>query len=225
MKSYDTKNTIKETKSIIGENTLVMSLQNGLDNLERIEKYVNRDKIIACTTTHGVVFSKPGFIKHTGVGKTVLGTITKGNEQNSKSIAKLLSEAGIKTTISEDIIKEIWIKAIVNSSINPLTSLFNCKNGYLLENPILENILEKICEESTCIAEAYGIDVTSSSMIKKTKEVVRDTYENHSSMLQSIMQGKKTEINSINRVLVGIGKKHKINTLYNEVLVYSIKSF
>jgi 2-dehydropantoate 2-reductase len=224
VKSYDTESAIKEVKSNIGDNTIVMSLQNGLDNLEKIGKYVSREKIIACTTTHGVVFSKPGIIKHTGIGKTVLGPLTGRNIQNAESIANMLSDVGIKTTVNDDIIKEIWIKAIVNSSINPLTALFNCKNGYLLKNPVLENILEKTCEESTSVANAYGIDVTPSSMIRKTKEVVKETYENHSSMLQSILQGKKTEIESINSKIVEVGRKHNIKTLMNEILIYSIES-
>jgi len=218
VKSYDTESAIKEVKSSIGDDTIVMSLQNGLDNIEKIEKHVSREKIIACITTHGVVFSEPGFIKHTGIGKTILGALTSGNTLNPGSIANMLSDAGIKTTVSDDIIKEIWIKAIVNSSINPLTALFNCKNGYLLENLILENTLEKICEESTSIASAYGVDVNHSDMIRKTKEVVKETYENHSSMLQSILQSKKTEIKSINSKIVEIGRKHNIKTLMNEIL-------
>lgn len=224
VKSYNTETAIKEIKSNIGDNTIVMSLQNGLDNIEKIEKHVSREKIIACTTTHGVVFSEPGFIKHTGIGRTILGALITKNTQNVKNIANMLSDAGIKTAVSNDILKEIWIKAIVNSSINPLTALFNCKNGYLLENPVLENILEKICEESTGIANAFGIDVKLSDMISKTKEVVKETYENHSSMLQSVLQGKKTEIDSINRKIVEVGKKHNIKALMNGILVYSIKS-
>jgi len=224
VKSYDTETAIKEIKSHIGDNTIVLPLQNGLDNIEKIKKHVSREKIIVCTTTHGVVFSEPGFIKHTGIGITILGALTNKNTQNVKNIANILSDVGIKTAVSNDIIKEIWIKAIVNSSINPLTALFNCKNGYLLENPILENILEKICEESTSIASASGIDVKPSDMIRKTKEVVKETYENHSSMLQSVLQGKKTEIDSINRKIVEVGKKHNIKALMNEILVYSIKS-
>jgi len=224
VKSYDTEGAIKEAKSIIGDNTIVVSLQNGLDNIEKIEKHVNRERLVACITTHGVVFSKPGLIKHTGVGKTVLGGLSIRNTQNAVGIAKMLNDVGIKTTVSNDVVKEIWIKAIVNSSINPLTALFNCKNGYVLENPILENILEKICGESTSIAITEGINVSYDDMIRNTKEVIRDTANNYSSMLQSIQQGKQTEIDSINGVLLEVGRKHGLESLMNELLVYSIKS-
>ena len=122
-----------------------------------------------------------------------------------------------------NIIEEIWIKGIINSSINPLTTFFQCKNGYLLTNLILENLIEKICEESTNIANAQGVNLSYSKMISKTKEVIRNTSENYSSMLQSYNKGKKTEIESINGKLIDIGKKQDIDTSLNEMLVYSVK--
>lgn len=224
VKSYDTETAMKSAAPIIGDNTFVMSLQNGLDNIEKIEKFVNRKKILICITTHGAIFSKPGFIEHTGIGKTVLGGLDDKGNKNVENIANVFNKSGIKTTISSNIIKNIWIKAIVNSSINPLTAIFNCKNGYILENPVLEKILDKICEESSNIALSYGIDVVHSDMIRKTKEVIKDTYENRSSMLQSVLNCKKTEIDSINGALVEIGKRQDNETAMNEILIYSVKT-
>jgi 2-dehydropantoate 2-reductase len=125
----------------------------------------------------------------------------------------------LMTHATNDIMKEIWTKAIINSGINPLTAFFRCKSGYLLENKLLEKVVERICEESTAIATAEKISVNSTDMIQKIKEVIRDTAQNHSSMLQSVQQGKKkTEIDSINRTLAIIAKKHYINALLNTIL-------
>lgn len=223
VKSYDTENAIKQTVGLIDENTFVLSLQNGLDNVEKIQKYVDRKRILACITTHGVVFCKPGVIEHTGVGKTVIGAIENKNISILDNIASMLSKSGIKTTTSNYILKDIWIKAIVNSCINPVTAIFRCKNGYLLENPVLEKIVEKICAESTNIANSHGIDVSYEGMIKKTKQVITETSKNRSSMLQSINLGKKTEIESINGTFVNIAKKHGTECLLNSVLVNVVK--
>ncbi|RLF35782.1 MAG: 2-dehydropantoate 2-reductase, partial [Thermoplasmata archaeon] len=110
------------------------------------------------------------------------------------------------------------------SSINPLTGLFQCKNGYLLENPVLESIVEKICMESTMVAVMEGIKLSTHEMFEKTMQVVRDTKENFSSMLQSIQKGKPTEIDSINGKIVELAKKHRISVPLNEILLYSISS-
>ncbi len=225
VKSYDTEAAIKEAKSIIGNKTVVLSLQNGLDNIEKICKTVDERNVVAGITTHGVFFSKPGVIKHTGIGETILGELNGKKTERIKQISDIFRSSGIETKISTDIFREIWIKAVVNSSINPLTTFFQCKNGYLLKNPILERIVEKICEESTRIANSAGIYISYDDTIKKTKEVIRVTSENYSSMLQSIKKDGRTEIESINGKLVGLGKKNNVETLLNEALIYSIKSF
>jgi len=221
VKSYDTEKAIKQTKSIIKKNTIVLSIQNGIDNIDKIIKNIYSENIIAGVTTHGCIFLQPGMIKHSGIGKTILGDI-KGRA--SKKIVEVFNKSGIKTKTSKDIIREIWVKAIVNSSINPLTAFFNCKNGYLLRNPILENIVEKICYESTNVANTLDLDLDYDDMILETKKVIKDTSENFSSMLQSIRTGKKTEIDSINGKIVEIGKKKKIDVYLNELLVFLVKS-
>jgi len=221
VKSYDTEKAIKQAKSIIKKNTIVISIQNGIDNVDKIIKNVNCKNVIAGVTTHGCVFLQPGMIKHTGIGKTTIGDI-KGNA--SGKIAEVLNKSGIKTKISKNIIREIWIKTIVNSSINPLTAFFNCKNEHLLENPLLERIVERICYESTNVANTLNLNLTYDDMILETKKVIMDTSDNFSSMLQSIRMRKKTEIDSINGKIVEIGKKKKIDVYLNELLVFLIKS-
>jgi len=224
VKSFDTRSAINQAMQIIDDDTIILSLQNGLDNIDIIKKVVDSKQIITGTTTHGALFSRPGFIRHTGKGKTVLGELDGKKKGRIKHIVDLFNEVDIETTVSEDIFKEIWVKAIVNSSINPLTTFFQCKNGYLLENPILEKNVEKVCKESTNIAKANGIDLSYQHTIQKTKEVIRSTSENHSSMLQSFKRGKKTEIDSINGKIVDIGRTHAIDTSMNEILVYLVKN-
>ena len=223
VKSYDTESAIQQAKKIIKSDTVVLSIQNGLHNIDKIKKYLSNKQIIAGITTHGATYIGPGKIDHTGVGLTIIGGLDKETTCINE-ICDLFNKSGIETQISNNIIKEVWIKAIVNSSINPITTLFQCKNGYLLENPVLENLIEKITEESTSIALSQGLKITNDSMISRTKEVIRKTKENYSSMLQSYKNGKRTEIDSINGKFVEIGKKNNVEPFLNEILVYSIKS-
>ena len=132
----------------------------------------------------------------------------------------IIGEAGH----GDNIIRELWVKAVINSSINPITAFFQCKNGYLLQNAILENIVEQVCEESTCIALKTGMSVNNDEMIRRTKEVIRETAENYSSMTQSIQQGKRTEIDSINGYMMTAGKHQGIRTPLNSMLVDLIYS-
>ena len=135
----------------------------------------------------------------------------------------MFNEVGIRTDICTDIVKELWIKAIINSSINPLTTIFDCKNGYLQKNPVLYNLVEIICKESTNIAKSINIKIDDKRMISITKDVISKTADNYSSMHQSYFKGKKTEIDSINGRLLDIAKKNNIDCYMNEFLVYCIK--
>jgi 2-dehydropantoate 2-reductase len=223
VKSYDTENAIKQACNMISENTTVLTLQNGLDNVDSIKKYLEPEKIIAGVTTHGAFFSKPGEIQHTGKGTTVLGELNDKKTELLDKTSSLFNQAGIKTITSQKIIKDIWSKAIVNSCINPLTTFFQCKNGYLLENPILEHLVKRICEESINIANTQKLDFSYNEIINHTRDVIINTSENYSSMLQSYKKGKRTEIDSINGKLVEIGKNNCVDVSLNEMLVYLIK--
>ena len=225
VKSYDTESAIDQAKQIIHNKTVVLSLQNGLDNIKAIEHVVDRRQIIVGVTTHGAFFSKPGCIKHTGVGKTILGELDGETSERIKNIENVFNKSGIETVVSKNIIEDMWVKAVVNSCINPITAFFGCSNGYLLENPLLEKIVEKVCLESTNVANAYGMNLSRQIMIKKTKEVIRETSENYSSMIQSVRKGRKTEIDSINGVLVDIGRTYDVDVSLNEILVSLVKTF
>jgi len=224
VKSFDTSKAMHQVIQIIDDHTIILSLQNGLDNIDKIESVVDGKQIIVGVTNQGAFFSRPGSVRHTGKGKTYIGELNGKKTNRIKHIADLFNEVGITTIVSEDIIKEIWCKGIINSSINPLTTIFQCKNGYLLKNPILEKIVESVCSESTNIAKVNGIDISYNLTIQKTKEVINNTSENYSSMVQSFRKGKKTEIDSINGKFVNIGKVFSIDTSMNELLVHLVKT-
>jgi 2-dehydropantoate 2-reductase len=224
VKSYDTEIAIIDLLKILGKKTVILTIQNGLDNLEKIEDKIKKEQIIAGTTTNGAIFNSPGVINHTGNGQTYIGEINGKMTDRIKKISDVFNKAHIRTIVSKDILKEIWIKAIVNSCINPLTAFFEIENGILIENEILEKTVEKICEESTKIANTEGLILSNEEMIRKIKHVIKDTKKNRSSMLQSIIMGKKTEIESINGKLVEIGKKNKVNFSLNEILLNLIKT-
>jgi len=224
VKAYDTKAAIKTVQKLITKNTMVMSLQNGLDNIDTIEKTIDRKHIIAGVTSHGALFTRPGWVEHTGKGYTVLGELDGAQTQRLQRLVSLFNEAGIETQLSTTILNELWAKGIINSSINPLTTFFTCKNGYLLENPILEHVVELVCHESTTVAQATSTPVSYQEMLRKTKQVIRMTADNDSSMLQSMKKKKKTEIDSINGNIVTLAKKYSVEVPLNEILLDLIKN-
>lgn len=224
VKSYDTENVIKQIVQFIDKKTIILSLQNGLDNIDKIKRYVKKNQIIAGVTTSAASFLKPGMIKHTGKGEIIIGELNCLITLRLKKLKKIFDDAEINCRTSSNIFKEIWVKAIINSSINPLTTFFNCKNGYLVENPILKNLVKLICYESTNVAISQGFSLSYKKVYDKTIDVINSTTENYSSMLQSYKNGKKTEIDSINLKIIEFGNTHNVNTPLNNFLFKLIKS-
>jgi 2-dehydropantoate 2-reductase len=224
VKSYDTLSAMKIVKKIIHHNTNVLTLQNGLDNIDKITKYVDKKMVFGGVTSHGITFISPGVIKHAGIGDTTIGSIAGSISNELTAVADAFNTAGIKTAITKNIHREIWCKAIVNATINPLTAILKVPNGYLLKHKHIEDFIVKICAECVAVANTAGLDLKLDFMLKKTKTVIRQTSSNKSSMLQDIERGKPTEINSINGAIVRIAHKHKVAVPYNELLVALVKS-
>jgi 2-dehydropantoate 2-reductase len=219
VKSYDTAIALSQIINLVDNNTIILTIQNGLDNLEKIKQRFNSEQIIGGVTTQGALFVKPGLIKHTGIGVTFLGELNGNHSNRMKNIVRLFNNSKISTKLTSNILEEIWIKGIINSSINPLTTIFRCKNGYLLKNPILFNMVKLICDESSNIAIKEGFDIDYDDVFKRNIDVIKDTCDNYSSMYQSFIKNKKTEIDSINGKFISTGKKLNADTYINQILV------
>lgn len=218
VKAYDTYSAMETVRLVKGD-VPVLSLQNGLDNEVKIANPIGLERTLGGVTSQGVTFMEPGHIQHAGTGETIIGEMEGEETERIKEIAAAFNSAGIKTTVSQNIRKEIWTKGIVNAGINPLTALTGLTNGYLLTVPVLTRLLEKTCLECVQVAWAKGYELNELEMIKKTKNVARLTSDNKSSMLQDIEKKRRTEIESINGRIAKIGKKRAIATPVNSTLV------
>lgn len=219
VKSTMTRKAMDENKSLLGANTFVLSLQNGYGNIEEIEKYVDKKKIIAGTTAHGATMLSPGSIKHAGTGETHIGPVSGDFNDNLIKIAELLKLAGFETTVSKNVMELIWSKLIVNVGINALTGILGVKNGDLLKANEIKTIMNMAIKEAVKVADKSGIKFDEDEMIKKVYSIAEKTGENKSSLLQDILNKRKTEIDMINGAIVREGLKNSIETPVNLTLL------
>ncbi len=223
VKSYDTEEAVKNIKSLVDKKTAVLSLQNGLDNEEKIAAQFGGDRTLGGVTSHGVTLLEYGRVVHAGLGETKIGELDGKDTNRVHDICKIFTSAGIKTDLSDNIYGEIWAKGIVNAGINPLTATLRVPNGHLLEHEYLTSMLEKICNECINVANAAHVKLPDCDLIEKTKNVARLTAKNKSSMLQDIERKRKTEIDSINGAIVRIGEEYGVPTPVNSTLVRLVK--
>ncbi|MEM3444504.1 MAG: 2-dehydropantoate 2-reductase [Thermoplasmata archaeon] len=223
-KAYDTRNAVREILAAVNKGTIV-SLQNGLNNLEVIEEEVKASgknfEIGACITSIGVTFLEPGKIRFNGWGRTVVGS---SNQNVAAALSKMLSDAGIQTEICTNILHEIWVKGVINSAINPLTVIFNVKNGLLVRDPNLLSILASVAKESESVGKAAGYIGQDVDCTGLTIKVAHQTAENYSSMLQDVMKGKRTEIMEINGYIVDVAERLGMPAPLNKFLVRAVSA-
>ena len=223
VKSYNTHVAIQALEPVIDEKVTILSLQNGLTNLETIKNYYRRSPVIGGVISHGVIFVKPGQINHTGSGEITLGGFGQNSKNESKEVTKAFNDIGLSTVSTDNILGELWVKAAVNASINPLTAIIGRPNGTLLDVLEYTKLVENICNEVITVGRAAGIKLPQCDMINKTKTVIRLTADNRSSMLQDIEKGRPTEIDSINGAIVNVGKKYGVDTPINDTLTIMVK--
>lgn len=220
VKSYDTKSSMKSLAELPGSSTVV-TMQNGLGNLETIGEYAN--SVIGGTTSHGATLRGPGDVVHAGTGDTVAGIYKGVSEETLDSLAGELTACGIVTNTTENLSGEVWAKAIVNAGINPLTAILGARNGYLLDNAQVTRMLENVCKEAIEVATTCEIPLPEDDLVERTKRVARMTAQNMSSMLQDVVSRRRTEIGSITGVIVTQGDERGVPTPLNSALLAVVK--
>jgi 2-dehydropantoate 2-reductase len=222
VKSTLTKRAVESNVAVFGPDTIGLTLQNGLGNIEQISSVIGAKRVIAGTTAHGATMLSPGRIRHAGKGKTIMGELDGSQSARIEKIAAVLEAAGMETVISGKVLGLLWDKLLVNVGINALTGITKLHNGQLLDYPEIEELLEKAVSEGVAVAKAKGIALGFDDPVEHAKEVCRATAVNKSSMLQDILQGRKTEIDMMNGAIVREGKAMGIETPVNLALTNMI---
>lgn len=219
VKSTITDMAIEQNKAVIGENTVVLTLQNGLGNIEKLLTVVKKDQIIAGTTAHGANMLSPGKINHAGRGATVIGELNGEVSDRIKAISDLFINAHLEPVmISTNVMGLIWDKLLVNVGVNPLTAITGLRNGQLLEYLETEWIGCEAVLEGMKVAEALGIKLETPDAVAHFKDVCIGTAPNISSMLADVNNKRRTEITNINGAIVREAEKYNIETPVNKVL-------
>ena len=223
VKSTLTSQAVQGAQDLFGKDTLVLTLQNGLGNIDLIGAEVGNSRVIGGTTAHGAYMKGPGEICHAGFGKTIIGELSGDKGNRIEKVARVFQNVGFETEISQNILGLIWDKLIVNIGINPLTGITGLRNGELLEYPELLDIMKLAIEEAVSVAKLKNIELSAQDPYTHTLEICKNTAANKSSMLQDISNRRKTEIDMINGSILREGEKEGILTPVNRVLTDLIK--
>lgn len=212
-------------QSLIGEETKVLCLLNGMGHEEVIEKYVPRQRIYMGNTMWTAAMIGPGKVKLIGNGFVELQNMEPGYEKQAKEIAHILTKAGLQANYSEHIWYSIYKKACVNATMNSLCTLLECNMADFGDTLPARAIVSEIIKEFVAVAAYEGIELSYEEMLEHVEKCSnRSTIGEHfPSMYQDLVTNKRlTEIDYINGAIVRKGQKYGIKTPYCELVTQLI---
>jgi len=223
VKTYDTEKAVSDSLALEKEDTIFLTLQNGLGNEEVICKKIDRKKVMLGITGHGATLLRPGHVRHAGWGKTFIGELDHRITDRANRIAQMFYKAGIETEVSPNIHDQVWGKLLVNVGVNALTALTGFKNGQLLDYSETARLMENLVLEAAEVARRKGAHIEEDP-IEKVRKAAAITRENRSSMGQDFDRRRKTEIDAINGAVVSEGQLLGIPVPFNQTVTDLVRA-
>ena len=224
VKSFHTKIVIEQVKPLLGQETKILTLQNGIGNVEIISELAGEERVIAGVTNEGATLIDTGKIHHAGRGETIIGAIDGKTPVAMRAIREVFNKAGFECKMSRDIKSLLWSKLIINVGINALSAITRLPNGKLTEYEGTKRILRDAVTEAARIAKRKRVKLIFDDPLAKVEAVCEGTQGNFSSMLQDVLRKKHTEIDFINGVIVRLGQELGIAVPTNKFLLDIIKT-
>lgn len=227
VKSFATKEAVSQLKetNVIGENTLVMSLQNGLGNEETIAEVVGEANVISGKTYVGGRLLSPGYVSAGVKGKyTYIGELTGEITDRIQAVCDEFNKAGLLCEVSDNIKGLIWDKLLINVAAGALCGITRLPYGPLYEEEYIKETAVAAIQEGIDVAKAAGVKLKSEDPEYPwyaASEGLPGTFK--TSILQSLELKRPTEIDFINGSVVEWGKKFGIPTPVNQTLVICVK--
>lgn len=225
VKSFHTRSAIEAVRHIVGPNTAVMSLQNGMGHEEILSEVVGRNRVLAGKTYVGGVMLSPGrIIAGTRDKRTVIGELDGTVSERAEAIAAEFERAELPCEVSDNIMGVMWDKLLINVSTGALSAITGQVYGTLYTVPEIEATAIAAVAEAMAVAKASGVTLS----IKEPRDawlMAADglPYEFKTSMLQSLEKGSITEVDFINGSVVRGGQKYNVPTPVNQTLVAAVK--
>ena len=229
VKAGDTLAAASRLKGIIPPQSYLLSLQNGLGNVEKLGELFGEEHVFAGVTSHGATLLGVGHVRHAGHGKIWLGPMTEPAPgrtvvQNNRELSAALNRAGLQALEVDDIRTVLWRKLLANVGINALTAILGVPNGEILNIPEIQKLMAQAVTEAVEMAQLDGVYLHTPDEIERVKDVCRSTAANISSMLQDVRRQKKTEIDYINGAVVNLAARHGIGAPVNEALTALVRT-
>ena len=213
VKSTDTDSAGHAMAAHLDADAVVLSLQNGVDNAERLQAILARP-VLPSVVYVASTMAAPGQVRHLGRGELVLGA-----GPASAAIASVLRSAAIPTEISDNVTGALWVKLVLNCVYNPLSAITRLPYGAIASCPGLDvaQVMADVVQECQAVAQARGVALPA-DILASTLALAQAMPQQFSSTAQDLARGKRSEIDHLNGFIVRQGAALGIATPVNRLL-------
>ncbi len=221
VKTLDTEEAARALAPHLASNAVLMSLQNGVDNVARIRAATTIDAIPAVVYVAAEMIA-PGHVRHTGRGDLVLGELSQSG-RDLETIAALFARAGVPCVVSKNIAADLWTKLIINCAYNAISALSCARYGRMVRHELAREVMMQTIKEAMAVAHADGIRFPKTDLIEVSLKLAEKMENATSSTAQDLARGKRTEIDSLNGYVVRRGAELGVATPVNQTLHALVK--
>jgi len=216
VKSTDTESAAADMAPHLDPDAVVLSLQNGVDNAERLQALLGRE-VAPAVVYVATEMAGPGHVKHHGRGELVIGPSAA-----SRDLVKLFADAGVPVQISNNVAGALWAKLILNCAYNALSAITQLPYGRLVQGEGVEEVLRDVVQECLAVAAAEGVAVPG-DMWEAVQSIARTMPNQLSSTAQDLARRKRSEIDHLNGHVLRKGEARGIATPVNRLLHTLVK--
>ncbi len=220
-KSWQVIEAAELIKPILKEDTIVIPLQNGADNAEKLVSILDQKHVLGGLCRIYSKIEAPGIISHFGhQPEVVFGEVDKSKTERLQKLKEVFDKAGFKNTISENIYVDIWSKFMFIATVSGLGALTRATIGEMYKNEGTRKILEQTATEIYEVSIAKGVSLPSDLVNKIITFIGKQPYDSTASTQRDILDGRPSELDNFNGFIVNEGKKLGIATPVN-TFIYS----
>ena len=219
VKALYSKVALAGNKNLIGENTYLMTLQNGSGHEDILGEFVDDKHIIIGTTEDNGAVLGVGYIRRGGIGNTNIGMLVEDNEGFLLKVKDTFDCCGFNVKIHDNIQQLIWNKLFTNVSLSVVTGILQVKIGYIRSNEYAWNMTKALIHEAVEVAHKMGLEADEEKITKDVENVSIKSPEGVTSICADLGAGRKTEVDTISGSVVRAANKVGVKVPTHEFVV------
>jgi 2-dehydropantoate 2-reductase len=223
VKLYDTESAIRLLPPLVGPDTLVIPLQNGVDSVETLAHAVGASHVAGGTAYVAAVVAEPGVIRHTGMGTIVVGSPDGRRLPLLDRLVEACKAAGFGARVSDNITVDIWSKFAGLTALSGMTAVTRCPIGVIQQDPDLWQLMVAALTESTAVARARGVPLPAAALDNLVSAAAAIPPGTRSSMLEDLERGRPLELPWLSGTVVRLGEASGVGTPTHRLIVTLLK--